>query len=161
MTQLLAIIGMGSGNGMAIAKRFAQEGFAIAMLARNPTKLQTYKTTLQQDGFTAHYFVADAEYPSSIAVALANLERELGLPDILFYHAAVSRLENVLETLIDALLADFQTNVSGALVSVQSVLPGMLKSGKIGTILFNGGEFPLNLQPNFASLSIGKAGLRI
>lgn len=42
MTALLVIVGMGDGNGLAIARRFAQEGFAIAMLARNENKLQGY-----------------------------------------------------------------------------------------------------------------------
>jgi short-subunit dehydrogenase len=39
MTKLVAIVGMGDGMGMAIARRFAKERFAIAMIARNATKL--------------------------------------------------------------------------------------------------------------------------
>uniref|UniRef100_A0ACD5H0C0 Uncharacterized protein n=1 Tax=Desertifilum tharense IPPAS B-1220 TaxID=1781255 RepID=A0ACD5H0C0_9CYAN len=57
MTDLCVIVGMGEGNGMAIARRFAQEGFAIAMLARNEQKLKGYQATLQAEGITSHYFL--------------------------------------------------------------------------------------------------------
>ena len=69
-------------------------------------------------------------------------------------------MENVLETSFESLINDFQVNVAGALVAVQAILPQMQTSQKTGTILFTGGGFALYPQPDFASLSIGKAGLR-
>ncbi|MBU8540633.1 SDR family NAD(P)-dependent oxidoreductase [Falsiroseomonas tokyonensis] len=59
------------------------------------------------------------------------------------------------------LAADFAVNVTGALVAVQAVLPGMRAAGQ-GSILFTGGG--LALDPTgwlpAASLAVGKAGLR-
>ena len=35
----LAIIGAGSGLGAAVARRFAKEGFAVALISRNPARV--------------------------------------------------------------------------------------------------------------------------
>ncbi|MBF2006841.1 SDR family NAD(P)-dependent oxidoreductase [Chlorogloeopsis fritschii PCC 9212] len=159
MTAVLVIVGMGDGNGLAIAHRFAQEGFAIAMIARNQSKLQGYQDILQAQGFEAHYFIADAGDETAMKSAFAELREQLGNPEVLVYNAAVPRMENVLNESFEALLDDFKVNVAGALVAAKAVLPGMQAQGK-GTILFTGGGFALYPSPDFASLSIGKSGIR-
>lgn len=160
MANLCVIVGMGEGNGMAIARRFAQEGLAIAMLARNEQKLQGYQAALQADGIAAHYFLADAGDEAALTTAFTAIQNQLGTPAVLIYNAAVPRLENVLQTTYDTLVKDFRANVAGAIVCVQSVLPGMQQQ-QSGTILLTGGGFSLYPQPDFVSLSIGKAGIRV
>lgn len=158
MKKLLAIVGMGEGNGLAIARRFAKEGYAIAMLARNETKLNEFKNSLQREGYEAHYFTADASNEASLKSALASVKNIANL-EVLVYNAAVPKMVNVLNETFESLINDFQVNVAGALVTVQSVLPGMRQQEK-GTILLTGGGFALYPSPDFASLSIGKAGIR-
>lgn len=157
MAPLIVIVGMGPGNAISIARRFAQEGFAIAMMARSAAKLQGYQTSLQQEGVTAYAFVADAGDKAAMVAAFAEMQSRLGSPEVLVYNAAVPRMENVLETSFETLVSDFQTNVAGALIAVQAVLPGMQTAQQKGTILFTGGGFALYPDPNFASLAIGKA----
>lgn len=159
MTKLIAIVGMGEGNGMAIARRFGREGFTIAMIARSEAKLQKYQAELKEDGLEAHYFMADAGDQAAIEAAFAAIQTQLGTPKVMVYNAAVPRMQNVLDTSFADLVSDFQANVAGALVATQSVLPGMQQIGD-GTIIFTGGGFALYPSPDFASLSIGKAGLR-
>jgi short-subunit dehydrogenase len=159
MTAVLVIVGMGDGNGLAIAHRFAQEGFTIAMIARNQSKLQGYQDILQAQGFEAHYFIADAGDETAMKSAFAELREQLGNPEVLVYNAAVPRMENVLNESFETLIDDFKVNVAGALVAAKAVLPGMQAQGK-GTILFTGGGFALYPSPDFASLSIGKSGIR-
>ncbi|MEB3357964.1 MAG: SDR family NAD(P)-dependent oxidoreductase [Synechococcales bacterium] len=159
MGQVLVIVGMGAGNAMAIARRFGKEGFAIAMMARSEAKLQEYQATLQGEGLTAHGFVADGGDPQGIRAALAAIAEQMGSPQVLVYNVAIPRMENVLETSFESLVSDFQANVAGALVAVQAVLPGMQTAAQ-GTILLTGGGFALQPHPDFASLAIGKAGLR-
>jgi short-subunit dehydrogenase len=160
MAELCVIVGMGEGNGMSIARRFAKEGFAIVMLARNEEKLRGYQSTLQAEGITSHYFLADAGDDASLTYAFAQIQAELGMPSVLVYNAAVPRMENVLHTKFDTLVNDFRANVAGAIACVQSVLPAMQSQQK-GTILFTGGGFSMYPLPDFISLSIGKAGIRV
>ncbi|MBE9035105.1 SDR family NAD(P)-dependent oxidoreductase [aff. Roholtiella sp. LEGE 12411] len=159
MTSLLIIVGMGEGNGLAIARRFAKEGFAIAMIARNQSKLQEYREQLQGSGYEVYDFVADAGDEASLKSAFASIQEQLGNPDVLVYNAAVPRMENVLNTSFETLVNDFKVNIAGALVAAQAVIPAMQAQGK-GTILLTGGGFALYPSPDFASLSIGKAGIR-
>lgn len=159
MTSLLIIVGMGEGNGLAIARRFAKEGFAIAMIARNQNKLQEYREQLQGSGYEVYDFVADAGDEASLKSAFVSIQEQLGNPDVLVYNAAVPRMENVLNTSFETLVNDFKVNVAGALVATQAVIPAMQAQGK-GTILLTGGGFALYPSPDFASLSIGKAGIR-
>lgn len=160
MAELCVIVGMGEGNGMAIARRFAQAGFVIVMIARNEAKLKGYQTRLQQDGITSDYFLADAGDEAALKAAFADLQTRLGTPSVLIYNAAVPRMENVLQTQSETLVNDFCANVAGAIACVQAVLPAM-QTQQRGTILFTGGGFSMYPHPDFVSLSIGKAGIRI
>lgn len=159
MKKVFAIVGMGDGNGLAISRRFAKEGFAIGMISRNESKLQGFKDTLQAEGYEAHYFTADAGSEVSLKSAFASVRSTLGNPEVLVYNAAAPTMKNVLDETFESLLDDFKVNVAGALVAAQEVLPAMREQRK-GTILFTGGGFSLYPSPDFASLSLGKAGIR-
>jgi short-subunit dehydrogenase len=160
MSSLCVIVGMGEGNGMAIAHRFASEGFTIAMLSRNQEKLESYRQQLQDLGYSAHYFLADSGDPDTLEAAFSQIKTQLGYPTVLIYNTAVPRMENVLQTSFDTLVSDFRANVAGALVAVRAVLPAM-QAKDAGTLLFTGGGFSLYPHPDFVSLSIGKAGIRV
>ncbi|HCF29487.1 MAG TPA: short-chain dehydrogenase [Cyanobacteria bacterium UBA11049] len=159
MPKLFAIVGMGDGIGLAVSRRFAREGFAIVMIARNEAKLQGFKDTLEAEGYKAHSFIADAGSESSLKSAFTSIQKQLGNPEVLIYNAATPKMENVLNETVESLTNDFKINVAGALIATQAVLPTMKAQGQ-GTILFTGGGFSLYPSPDFASLSIGKAGIR-
>lgn len=159
MPKLFLIVGMGDGIGLAVSRRFAKEGFAIAMIARSEAKLQGFKDTLKAEGYSAHSFVADAGDEFSLKAAIAAIQTQLGNPEVLIYNVAVPNMNNVLDETVERLMSDFNANVTGALVATQAVLPAMKAQGT-GTILFTGGGFSMYPSPDFASLSIGKAGIR-
>jgi short-subunit dehydrogenase len=50
-------------------------------------------------------------------------------------------------------------NIGGALVAAQVVVPKMSERGS-GSILLTGGGYALEPNPDYLSLSIGKAGIR-
>ncbi|MBD2105925.1 SDR family NAD(P)-dependent oxidoreductase [Nodosilinea sp. FACHB-13] len=160
MAKLCVIVGMGEGNGMAIARKFASQGFAIAMVARNEAKLKAYQATFETEGITSHYFLADAGDEAALTAAFAAIQTQSGTPEVLIYNAAVPRMESVLQTRYDTLVNDFKANVAGAIACVQAILPAMQTEQK-GTLLFTGGGFVLYPDPNFVSLSLGKAGIRV
>lgn len=150
---------MGDGIGLAVARRFASQGFAIAMIARNEAKLQGFKDTLEAEGYSAHSFIADAGDEASLRAAIAAIQEQLGNPEVLIYNVAIPTMNNVLNETVERLTSDFKANVVGALVATQAVLP-MMKAQGTGTIVFTGGGFSTYPSPDFASLSLGKAGIR-
>ena len=145
--------------GLAIAKRFGREGFTLALVARRAEALAEYKATLQEEGFTAHSYPADAVDPVSLTTVFAQIKTDLGDPAVLVYNAMIFRETQPSELAPDDLVTDFQVNVAGALICAQQVIPAMKARGS-GTILLTGGGLALRPYPLYASLATGKAALR-
>lgn len=61
MNKLVVVSGASKGIGLSIAKKFFQEGFDIAICARNETDLQAIKTSLEQEKLSqkVHFFATD------------------------------------------------------------------------------------------------------
>lgn len=159
MTPLITIVGMGAGISQGVAEKFGKEGFAVAMIARNKEKLQTFKNELVTKGIAVEYFTADAGDAMSLQAAFAKIQEKMGATTVLLYNAAAARMKNILEETTDSIAADMKINVGGALEAVKIVLPSMQARGE-GSLLFTGGGLSLNPSPLFGSLAIGKAGLR-
>jgi short-subunit dehydrogenase len=155
----LAIVGAGPGISQAVARQFARHGFRVALVARNTAKLQGLQQELTEQGFEAHSYPADAADLSGLTRTLERIGTDLGAPDVLVYNANSSGAVGAAALEPETLEQDFRVNVSGALAASQAVLPGMIAAGR-GTVLFTGGGLALHPSAQYASLSIGKAGLR-
>lgn len=157
-TKVCAIVGFGPGVSMGVARAFARAGYTLALLARNSTRLTETAQELPPDG-EYHTFAADAGNEQSLTQAFAQIRTELGDPEVLVYNAYAATPGKPSTLSAAALIADFSVNVAAALVAVQQVLPAMQTNCK-GTILLTGGGLALQPTADFASLSIGKAGIR-
>jgi NADP-dependent 3-hydroxy acid dehydrogenase YdfG len=78
---------------------------------------------------------------------------------VLHYNAASMRKATILEQPRDTFDTDLAANIGGALVAAQAVIPKMSERGS-GSILLTGGGYSLKPNPEYLSLSIGKAGIR-
>lgn len=157
--KICVIVGAGSGISLAVAKRFANEGFQIVLVARRADALETYMAELHQTGASGRSFVADAGDVTSLRQAFDQIRAQIGEPGVLVYNAAA--LVQGPPSTIDgeSMVRDFKVNVVGAVVAAQQVIPSM-RARRSGTILFTGGGLALNPMPQYASLALGKAALR-
>lgn len=155
MADVCVIVGFGAGNGLAIAKAFAREGCALALIARSRAKQE--KSLDQLEG--ANFYEADAADEHSLGEVFAKIRSEVGEPTVLIYNAVAMRTGPASKLNPDELVNDLRTNVTGALACVQQVLPAM-RAAKRGTILLTGGGLALEPFPQFASVGVGKAALR-
>ncbi|MDX3761545.1 SDR family NAD(P)-dependent oxidoreductase, partial [Streptomyces sp. AK02-04a] len=55
----IAIVGAGPRLGLAIARTFGSQGYDVALISRNRTKLDDLVGTLTAEGITAAAFPAD------------------------------------------------------------------------------------------------------
>jgi short-subunit dehydrogenase len=156
----IAIVGVGPGIGESVARVFARNGFSLALLARSAPKLEALQSELRQEGFGVQVFPADASDTNSLKTALENMQASLGVPDVLVYNV-MSKTAAGAPLGIDPEQAvhDFRGNVLGALTAAQVVAPGMMARGS-GTILFTGGGLAVKPFKDYASLAMGKAGIR-
>jgi NAD(P)-dependent dehydrogenase (short-subunit alcohol dehydrogenase family) len=152
-------IGAGPGMGFATAERFAKEGFQIVLAARSAAKTQQLADKLKSKGHTAEARTVDSGDPESVARLVAAVEKQYGSIDVLHYNAAAVRKAALAEQPRSTFVDDLAVNIGGALVAAQTVAPKM-EERKSGAILLTGGGLALAPNPDYLSLSIGKAGIR-
>ncbi|WP_105033609.1 SDR family NAD(P)-dependent oxidoreductase [Cryobacterium aureum] len=152
---VIAIIGAGPGLGAAVARRFGREGFSIALIARNQSKLDAMAAELTAAGFTASAYLADVRTPASLEAALASAAAELGPITALQYSPLPSRdyLKPVLEMTPELALEALQFSALGLIHAVRAVLPAMQQAGSGSIIMINGGT-SVKARAGFAGTSI-------
>lgn len=155
----LLLVGVGPGNGMAIARKFGSENFEILMVARSAARLSGFQTTLADLGIKSRIYPADLTDSAGFGSVLEKIILENKAIDVLVYNASSWRPADISEIEMDGFQADFKTNVVGALQSAQAVLPGM-KQRENGAMFFTGGGSALGPMPKLAALGLGKAAMR-
>ena len=150
---------MGEKNGLALARKFGKNGFVVAMLSRHKEKLEQYQKQLNSEKVEAYYYLTDAADEDSVRSSLRYVHGSLGNTDVLIYNVAAIGQSLLTEVGVEQLLQDFRTNVIGAIVAAQEVLP-MMEERKDGKIFFTGGGLALHPNFRYGSLGIGKAGIR-
>ncbi|MFF2200899.1 SDR family NAD(P)-dependent oxidoreductase [Streptomyces sp. NPDC058145] len=155
---VIAIVGAGPGLGAAVARRFGREGYDVALIARDPRRLDDLVRELAADKVTARGFAADVRRPEELAAALKDAGSALGTVEVLQYSPVPHRdfMRPVLETRHRDLLGPIEFSVYGPVAAVQQVLPGMRELGR-GTILFVNGGTAAVPHPERAGTSIAFA----
>lgn len=157
--QTCVVVGAGPGVGLAVARRFAREGFRIALLARRAEALKGYVEELRQAGADARGYPADLGDLAALPAVFARIAEELGSPEVLVYNAVAGTRGTPSALPPAQLLRDLTVSVAAPLACAQQVIPAMRERGG-GTILLTGGGFALNAYPPLTSLAVGKAALR-
>jgi len=152
------IAGAGPGLGLAIAERFAKEGFAAFVLCRRPRQLESRISKLQTGERSILALECDVASSPSIQSALRQVRRATGGCDVLVYNAFANNSGTATALDPDTVLSEFRVNVAGALTFVNLTIGDMRAKG--GTILFSGCGLAREPSPQKASQSVGKAALR-
>jgi NADP-dependent 3-hydroxy acid dehydrogenase YdfG len=161
----LVIVGAGPGLGQAIARRFATEGFDVALVARTQEKLDRLAAELRALGVRAEGFAADITDRTELTEALGRVQAGLGEIDVLEFSPASAQSPELaavdaIEVAVESLAPQIEYYLYGGVTTVQQVLPGMLKRGS-GTILVTTGASsgPMTF-PAFGNIAAGSGALR-
>ncbi|MDN4612230.1 SDR family NAD(P)-dependent oxidoreductase [Arthrobacter burdickii] len=152
---VIAIIGAGPGLGAAVARRFGREGFSIALISRNQSKLDVMAAKLEDGGLTARGYAADVLVPAALEDALTRAAAELGPITTLQYSPLPSRdyLKPVLDMTPELALEALSFSALGLIHAVRTVLPAMRQAGDGSVILINGGT-SVKARADFAGTSV-------
>lgn len=136
-TKTMAVVGAGPGIGLAVARKWGGEGYAVALVARNAGKLEGLVAQLASEGIEAAAFPAEVEDRDRFAAALESIKERFGGVDALYYGppAEAASLVPPRQFTVDNVQSMFDRTVIGAVVTVNSVLAGMLEKGD-GALLF-------------------------
>ncbi len=150
------VLGVGPGLGAAVARRFAREGHAVALMARSAKSLEATQAEL---GERARSIAVDATDAASVAAAFDRAKAELGPADVFVYNAGAFQMGGILDVTPEAFDTCWRANCAGAFYAAQRVLPDMVAK-KRGTILLTGATASLRGGARFSCLAVGKFGLR-
>jgi len=154
-----AVLGVGPGLGAAVARRFAREGFAVALMARREESVAGVREEIEGAGGTALPVSADATDPASVAAAIDEVRSNLGAPEVFVYNAGAFQMGGILDLSPEKFDECFKANCAGAFYAAQQVLPAMVDAGR-GTVLLTGATAALRGGARFSALAVGKFGLR-
>ena len=159
MGAVALVIGVGPGLGSAVARRFAREGCAVALVARSEERLRPVQEAIVAAGGTALSVPCDATDPDATARAVEQVRASLGPPEVLVYNAGAFVRGEVADLDPDGFEQAWRANCFGAFLAARLVVPEMRRLGR-GTILLTGATASLRGGAGFSALAVGKFGLR-
>jgi NAD(P)-dependent dehydrogenase (short-subunit alcohol dehydrogenase family) len=123
--KVCVVVGVGPGNGAALARRFASEGYAVALLARTLETSGPLSAALAG----ARAYACDATDAANVALTFDAIERELGPVHTLVYNAGSGTWGTVEEIEPAAFEASYRVNALGLLLAAKRSIPSMLDQG--------------------------------
>jgi NAD(P)-dependent dehydrogenase (short-subunit alcohol dehydrogenase family) len=150
------ITGVGPGSGSALARRFAEGGYRVAMLARNEERLNA----LEQELANARGYRCDVSDAVQIEAVASAVEHDLGEPAIVIHNAVGGGFGSFREIDPAMLNRNFQVNTMGLLYLARRFAPAMVRAGK-GAFIATGNTSALRGKAGFAGFAPTKAAQRI
>ncbi len=150
-----AVIGIGPKNGASFARRFAREGYAIALLSRSTGLSQTIAEELGD----AKAYACDVSDPAAVKAAFAAVRKDLGEVEVLVYNAGSGSWGNIEDLSVEDFEKSWRINAMGAFVAAKQVVPHMKAQGR-GNIIFVGATASLRGKPFTTAFAPAKAAQR-
>ncbi|MGB3489487.1 MAG: SDR family oxidoreductase [Xanthobacteraceae bacterium] len=128
ITKVALITGAARGIGLATAKRFLAEGWAVALLDIEDTQLREAAASLADpvNVLTLHCDVSDA---AAVNAAMARVNERFGRLDALVNNAGVAVFKPILETADDEWDRVLAVNLTGPFLCIKAVAPFMREHG--------------------------------
>ncbi|MEM7152343.1 MAG: SDR family NAD(P)-dependent oxidoreductase [Myxococcota bacterium] len=156
MTQpVCVVVGIGPGNGSAFARRFAAEGYAVALLSRKTD----FSSKLAAELPGAKAYACDVTDAAAVESAFAAVREDLGEVDVLVYNAGSGVWGNIEELSPDDFERSWRINAMGGFLVSKQVIASMKERGQ-GSIIFVGATASLRGKPFTTAFAPAKAAQR-
>ncbi len=152
--EIALIVGAGSGLSASLARLFSRERMRVAVAARNTEKLAALSAEIG-----AQAFACDAVDPEQVARLFAEVERRLGVPDVVVYNASGRLRGPLLELVPTEVERAVSVSAFGAFLVAQQAVRRMLPM-RSGAILFTGASASVKGYAQSAAFAMGKFALR-
>lgn len=155
MSKVCVVMGVGPGNGEAFVRRFSDEGFQVAMLARS----KDYLLDLEASVTGAHAFPCDMMEPEQISTVFAAIESKLGPVSVMMYNAGGGAFKSVEEASLEEFEANWRLNVQGLVAATKAALP-QLRQHDTASIIVTSASAAKRGRANTAPFASAKAAQR-
>lgn len=159
MSPVIAIFGAGTGLGTALARRFGNEGFRVALVARRPDRLQTIVDELAD--IEAAAFPTDLFDPANARTTVEAITARFGRIDVVSYQPLPSGTAFIPAAELDSdqLGRYVKLLLLSPVAIAHAVLPEMVERGSGGFIV-TGGFTAADPQPYLSGIGPAMAGIR-
>lgn len=153
---LVTGVGPEHGTGAEIARRFAEGGYRVAMLARNAERLAHLETVYPN----ASAYPCDVSDLAALRETVARIRADLGDPEIMIHNAPSATRGPFLEQDPADLERNFRVNAQALNILAHETLPAMVAAGK-GAILVTGNTSATRGKAHWGYFASTKAAQRI
>ena len=156
--QHLWLIGASSGIGAAVTPELVREGAIMAISSRREEELNKVADAAHAYGQRPVVKPLDATDLDTVRRVYAELMEAWGQVDILFYNAGTWSQAKVESFDVEGALRQIDTNLSGQVRAIGTVMPDMIKRGS-GEIIGMASVAGYAGYPSAAAYSSSKAGV--
>jgi NAD(P)-dependent dehydrogenase (short-subunit alcohol dehydrogenase family) len=129
VSRVAIVTGGASGIGLAIARRLAVAGNAVAVFDRNGEAARDAAAAIEASGDTAVGVEVDVTDRPGVEAGVAEVGEQLGRPTILVNNAGLDWFEPFLSITVENWNRVLDVNLTGTFHCCQVVLPGMIEEG--------------------------------
>src|SRR5262245_41861264 len=125
MTKTLVVCGYGPGISHAVARKFASEGFRVALVARDAKKLEEAVKSFPTSGSAVRAFPCDLADRTAIAPLMAKIRSSLGPIAVLHWNAYAPLAGDLTKVDVSELRTTLEVGVVSLVSAIQQVLPDL------------------------------------
>ena len=159
MTPLVFITGASSGIGQALAWRFYQAGYRLALVARRSDAMQEWVQTQAMDLSRVQLYAADVADVDSIVAAGHNCISRQGVPDVVIANAGISvGMDTAVRSDLAVMARTFATNNIGLAATFHPFVDAMRQRGS-GSLVGIGSVSGIRGLPGHGAYCASKAAV--
>lgn len=159
MSKLVFITGASSGIGQALALRFSQAGYRLALVARRTSEINSWADANLISAASYQIYSADVSDTDSIVAAAQACLAAQGMPDVVIANAGISvGMDTAMREDLEVMRQTFATNNVGVAATFHPFLDGMTRRGS-GTLVGIGSVAGIRGLPGHGAYCASKAAL--
>jgi len=158
MTRVAVVTGGASGIGQGVARRFAGDGHAVAVLDRNGPAAEATADELRAGGASAVAVELDVTDWEAVQAGFARVRAELGPVAILVTSAGIEAFDPLAEITPSRWEQIIAVNLTGTFSCAQAAVPDMVDAGW-GRIVTISSQSAQSGAPNMAHYTASKGGV--
>src|SRR5882762_7645383 len=156
---VVLLVGAGDAIGAAVARRFAEGGYAVCIARRDAAKAQRLVDELTAEGRNVSAFSVDARQEAEVQALFARVEETIGPIEVCLFNAGSNVSKPLLETTEKLFFKAWELACYAGFLVGREATRYMLKRGR-GTMLFTGATASVRGSKGFAAFSSAKFSLR-